>query len=99
MRRTLARWPVILGALAGQVSGTLTVIGYAIHCAEDALRLDIVWYGGTIAIFALGGAAMGSTWRATARQRITTSPVPLGGAACGRCLAGPDLVADPPPHQ
>ena len=63
MRRNLQRQPVILGALAGQVSGTLSAIGYAIHCAENAGRFELVWYGGTIAIFALAGAAIGSTRR------------------------------------
>lgn len=63
LRRNLPRQPVILGALAGQVSGTLSAVGYAIHCAENAARFDLVWYGGTIAIFALAGAAIGSTRR------------------------------------
>jgi hypothetical protein len=31
--------------------------------AEDAIRFNFMWNGGTIAIFALAGAAIGSTRR------------------------------------
>lgn len=83
MRRNLPRQPVILGALAGQVSGTLSAVGYAIHCAENAVRFDLVWYGGTIAIFALAGAAIGST-----RQHDRVGPKANNEVSCAARWSG-----------
>jgi hypothetical protein len=47
------------GALAGLVAGTLSAIGYALHCVDDSVAFVALWYGGTIALCTLGGAMLG----------------------------------------
>ena len=47
------------GALAGLVAGTVSAIGYAFHCTDDSLPFIALWYGGTIAVCTLAGAALG----------------------------------------
>jgi hypothetical protein len=47
------------GALAGLVAGTLSAIGYALHCTDDAVPFIALWYGGTIALCTLAGWKLG----------------------------------------
>jgi hypothetical protein len=47
------------GAFAGLVAGGVSAIGYALHCTDDSLPFIAVWYGGTIVLWTLAGAALG----------------------------------------
>jgi hypothetical protein len=47
------------GAFAGLVAGGVSAIGYALHCTDDSLPFIAVWYGGTIVLCTLAGAALG----------------------------------------
>jgi hypothetical protein len=47
------------GACAGLLAGGLSAIGYALHCTGDSLPFIAVWYGGTIVLCTLAGAALG----------------------------------------
>jgi hypothetical protein len=47
------------GALAGLVAGALSATGYALHCVDDSVPFVAFWYGGTIALCTLAGAALG----------------------------------------
>ena len=47
------------GALAGLVAGGLSATGYALHCVDDSVPFIAFWYGGTIALCTLAGAALG----------------------------------------
>ena len=47
------------GACAGLVAGGVSAIGYALHCTDDSLPFIAVWYGGTIVLCTLTGAALG----------------------------------------
>lgn len=47
------------GALAGLVAGTVSAIGYALHCTDDSLPFIALWYSGTIALCTVAGAKLG----------------------------------------
>lgn len=47
------------GAFAGLVAGGVSAMAYALHCTDDSLPFVAVWYGGTIVLCTLAGAAMG----------------------------------------
>jgi hypothetical protein len=47
------------GALVGLVAGSISAMGYALHCMADSLPFIAIWYGGTIALCTLAGAALG----------------------------------------
>jgi hypothetical protein len=47
------------GALAGLVAGGIGAIAYALHCPNDTLPFVAFWYGGTIVLCTLAGAALG----------------------------------------
>lgn len=47
------------GALAGLVAGALSATGYALHCVDDTVPFVALWYGGTIALCTVAGAALG----------------------------------------
>ena len=47
------------GALAGLAAGALSATGYALHCVDDSVPFVALWYGGTIALCMLAGAAFG----------------------------------------
>ena len=47
------------GAFAGLVSGGVSAMGYALHCTDDSLPFIAIWYGGTILLCTLAGAALG----------------------------------------
>jgi hypothetical protein len=47
------------GAFAGLIAGGVSAIGYALHCTDDSLPFIALWYGGTIVLCTLAGAALG----------------------------------------
>lgn len=47
------------GVIAGLISGGVSAMAYALHCTDDSLPFVAVWYGGTIALCTLAGAALG----------------------------------------
>jgi len=47
------------GAVAGLVAGGISAMAYALHCTVDSLPFVAVWYGGTIVLCTLAGAALG----------------------------------------
>lgn len=47
------------GAFAGLVAGGVSAMAYALHCTDDSLPFIAVWYGGTIVLCTLAGAALG----------------------------------------
>jgi len=47
------------GAFAGLIAGGVSAVGYALHCTDDSLPFIAVWYGGTIVLCTLAGAALG----------------------------------------
>jgi hypothetical protein len=59
VRRTAPTDLVRAGALAGLIAGGVSAAGYALHCTDDSLPFIAVWYGGTIVLCTLAGAALG----------------------------------------
>lgn len=47
------------GAFAGLIAGGVSAMAYAFHCTDDSLPFVAVWYGGTIVLCTLAGAALG----------------------------------------
>jgi hypothetical protein len=47
------------GAFAGLIAGGVSAMAYAFHCTDDSFPFVAVWYGGTIALCTLAGAALG----------------------------------------
>jgi len=47
------------GALAGLVAGGISAVAYALHCVDDSLPFVALWYGGTVVLCTLAGAALG----------------------------------------
>jgi hypothetical protein len=47
------------GAFAGLVAGGVSAMAYALHCTDDSLPFIALWYGGTIVLCTLAGAALG----------------------------------------
>jgi hypothetical protein len=47
------------GAFAGLVAGGVSAMAYALHCADDSLPFIALWYGGTVVLCTLAGAALG----------------------------------------
>ena len=47
------------GALAGLVAGGISAAAYALHCPDDSWPFVALWYGGTIVLCTLAGAALG----------------------------------------
>ncbi len=47
------------GALTGLVAGSISATAYALHCVDDSVPFVALWYGGTIALCTLAGAALG----------------------------------------
>jgi len=47
------------GAFAGLIAGGVSAAGYALHCTDDSFPFVAVWYGGTIVLCTLAGAALG----------------------------------------
>jgi len=59
VRRAAPTNLVRAGAVAGLVAGGVSAIAYALHCTADSLPFVAVWYGGTIVLCTLAGAALG----------------------------------------
>jgi hypothetical protein len=47
------------GAFSGLIAGGVSAMAYALHCTDDSLPFVAVWYGGTIVLCTLAGAALG----------------------------------------
>ena len=47
------------GAFAGLIAGGMSALAYALHCTDDSLPFIAIWYGGTILLCTLAGAALG----------------------------------------
>lgn len=47
------------GAFTGLVAGGVSAVAYALHCTDDSLPFVALWYGGTIVLCTLAGAALG----------------------------------------
>jgi hypothetical protein len=47
------------GAVAGLIAGGVSAMAYALHCTDDSLPFVAVWYGGTIVLCTIAGAALG----------------------------------------
>jgi hypothetical protein len=47
------------GAVAGLVAGGISAMAYALHCTDDSLPFVAIWYGATIVLCTLAGAALG----------------------------------------
>lgn len=47
------------GAFVGLAAGSISALGYALHCTEDAVPFVAIWYGGTIGLCTLAGLKLG----------------------------------------
>jgi hypothetical protein len=59
VRRAAPTNLVRTGAVAGLIAGGISAMAYALHCTDDSLPFVAVWYGGTIVLCTLAGAALG----------------------------------------
>ena len=59
VRRAAPTNLVRTGTFVGLVAGGVSAIAYALHCTDDSLPFIAVWYGGTIVLCTLAGAALG----------------------------------------
>ncbi len=59
MRKAAPTNLVRTGAFAGLISGGVSAMAYALHCTDDSLPFVALWYGGTIVLCTLAGAALG----------------------------------------
>jgi hypothetical protein len=59
VRRAAPTNLVRAGAVAGLVAGGVSATAYALHCGDDSLPFIAAWYGGTIVLCTLAGAALG----------------------------------------
>ena len=59
VRRAAPTNLVLAGAVAGLIAGGVSAIAYALHCTDDSLPFVAAWYGGTIVLCTLAGAALG----------------------------------------
>jgi hypothetical protein len=59
VRRAAPTNLVRTGAFAGLISGSVSAMAYALHCTDDSLPFVAIWYGGTIVLCTLAGAALG----------------------------------------
>lgn len=59
VRRTAPTNLVRTGAVAGLIAGGISAMAYALHCTDDSLPFVAVWYGGTIVLCTMAGAALG----------------------------------------
>jgi hypothetical protein len=64
------------GAFAGLIAGGVSAMAYALHCTDDSLPFVAVWYGGTIVLCTLAGAALGPRllrWRGDVSAGFTSA--------------------------
>ena len=59
VRRAAPTNLVRAGAVSGLIAGGVSAIAYALHCTDDSLPFVAAWYGGTIVLCTLAGAALG----------------------------------------
>jgi len=59
VRRAAPTNLVRTGAVAGLVAGGVSAVVYALHCTDDSLPFVAIWYGATIVLCTLAGAALG----------------------------------------
>ena len=59
VRKAAPTNPARAGAFAGLVAGGVSAMAYAFHCTDDSVPFIAVWYGGTIVLCTLAGAALG----------------------------------------
>lgn len=59
VRRAAPTNLVRAGAVAGLIAGGVSAMAYALHCTDDSLPFVAVWYGGTMVLCTLAGAALG----------------------------------------
>ena len=59
VRRAAPTNLVRTGAVAGLIAGGVSAMAYALHCTDNSLPFVAVWYGGTIVLCTLAGAALG----------------------------------------
>jgi hypothetical protein len=59
VRRAAPTNLVRTGAVAGLIAGGVSAMAYALHCTDDSFPFVAVWYGGTIVLCTLTGAALG----------------------------------------
>jgi hypothetical protein len=59
VRRAAPTNLVRAGAFGGPVAGGVSAMAYAPHCTDDSLPFVALWYGGTIVLCTLTGAALG----------------------------------------
>jgi hypothetical protein len=59
VRRAAPTNLVRAGTFAGLIAGGVSAMAYALHCTDDSLPFVAVWYGGTIVLCTLAGAALG----------------------------------------
>jgi hypothetical protein len=59
VRRAAPTNLVRTGAVAGLIAGGVSAMAYSLHCTDDSLPFVAVWYGGTIVLCTLAGAALG----------------------------------------
>jgi hypothetical protein len=59
VRRAAPTDLVRTGAVAGLIAGGVSAMAYALHCTDDSLPFVALWYGGTIVLCTLAGAALG----------------------------------------
>jgi hypothetical protein len=59
VRRAAPTNLVRAGAVAGLVAGGISAMAYALHCTDDSLPFVALWYGATIVLCTLAGAALG----------------------------------------
>jgi len=59
VRRAAPTNLVRTGAVAGLVAGGVSAMAYAFHCTDDSAPFVAVWYGATIVLCTLAGAALG----------------------------------------
>lgn len=54
--------PIVSGAIAGALSGSLGAIIYALHCPDDSALFVAVWYSLAIGILSVVGGFLGHLW-------------------------------------
>lgn len=59
VRRAAPTDLVRTGTVAGLAAGGISAMAYALHCTDDSFPFVAVWYGGTIVLCTLAGAALG----------------------------------------
>lgn len=60
LRQLAPTRPVLTGAVAGVLAGSLAASIYSLHCSETSLAFFAVWYGAGMALAAGWGALLGS---------------------------------------